>query len=360
MLDRDERGMHGAYRITSESSISAAPARASPAKTGGSASIARARTVRNSPCAPARALPLLAPAPAVTASSATSEIEAIPGTTAAASAASTASRLFFFFFFGLVADASALSTAAVAAAAAARTRFGTDGPASSAAGSAGAAVCLRLCFGFFIADGARSAAAMGASTGRSSGAATSARTLAAKVAETAAKKSGTCARRRRSTTRGRRAADAFLAAAPGLAVRSPFARRYYGGIGYVRTEMLRLSMPLVVGPKTGPAGHDRRRLCGQPCLRRRWRSGGKECVSPPASALRRQAETLVDARYKPQGASGDVGRANSDSTTDQATRAHRMTLDEAQLILNVNRTDPMEKAVQVRRRSLLLATDMAC
>ena len=46
-----------------------------------------------------------------------------------------------------------------------------------------------------------------------------------------------------------------------------------------------------------------------------------------------------------------VGNATSASPTDQLTRQHRMTLDEAQLILNVKRGDPMEQVLKVRPHS---------
>lgn len=42
-----------------------------------------------------------------------------------------------------------------------------------------------------------------------------------------------------------------------------------------------------------------------------------------------------------------VGNANSGSATDHLTRQHRMTLDEAQLILNVKRETPMEQIMKV-------------
>jgi import inner membrane translocase subunit TIM16 len=55
---------------------------------------------------------------------------------------------------------------------------------------------------------------------------------------------------------------------------------------------------------------------------------------------------ILDARYKPDGAAGAAGmdNATSGSTTDQMTRTHRMTLDEARLILNVKATDAPERA----------------
>ncbi|PPQ80046.1 hypothetical protein CVT24_006512 [Panaeolus cyanescens] len=56
-------------------------------------------------------------------------------------------------------------------------------------------------------------------------------------------------------------------------------------------------------------------------------------------------QAVKNAKYTPQGVVGDasgVGNATSGSPTDQLTRQHRMTLDEAQLILNVKRDDQLE------------------
>jgi mitochondrial import inner membrane translocase subunit TIM16 len=43
-----------------------------------------------------------------------------------------------------------------------------------------------------------------------------------------------------------------------------------------------------------------------------------------------------------------VGNATTGSVTDKLTREHRMTLDEAHLILNTKREDGMERILQVR------------
>jgi hypothetical protein len=59
-----------------------------------------------------------------------------------------------------------------------------------------------------------------------------------------------------------------------------------------------------------------------------------------------------------------VGHATSGSPTDQLTRSHRMTVDEAQLILNVKRDDAMEQVMKVStynvyiRSSLILASQI--
>lgn len=51
-----------------------------------------------------------------------------------------------------------------------------------------------------------------------------------------------------------------------------------------------------------------------------------------------------------------VGHANSGSPTDQLTRHHRMTLDEAQLILNVKKGDEIEKILKVHINFLVHST----
>ena len=60
----------------------------------------------------------------------------------------------------------------------------------------------------------------------------------------------------------------------------------------------------------------------------------------------------VDAKYRPPGAAGGdvagVGNATTGSLTDRLTREHRMTADEARLILNVKKEDSVEKILQVR------------
>lgn len=59
----------------------------------------------------------------------------------------------------------------------------------------------------------------------------------------------------------------------------------------------------------------------------------------------------IDAKHRPQALGSDVagvGNATSGSITDKLTRDHRMTLDEARLILNVKKEDQMERILQVR------------
>lgn len=65
------------------------------------------------------------------------------------------------------------------------------------------------------------------------------------------------------------------------------------------------------------------------------------------AAAGRQA--IANAKYRPEAGGGDVAgmrTANSGSLTDRLTREHRMTIDEARLILNVKKEDPMEKILQ--------------
>ncbi|KAF7321281.1 Mitochondrial import inner membrane translocase subunit tim16 [Mycena kentingensis (nom. inval.)] len=60
-------------------------------------------------------------------------------------------------------------------------------------------------------------------------------------------------------------------------------------------------------------------------------------------------QAVKNAKSSPQALASDVGgvgNANSASRTDQLTRQHRMTLDEAQLILNVKPGETLEKTLQ--------------
>lgn len=63
-------------------------------------------------------------------------------------------------------------------------------------------------------------------------------------------------------------------------------------------------------------------------------------------------ELFQDAQARPEAITGgDVAgmrNATSGSITDKLTREHRMTFDEACLILNVKKDDPMERILQVR------------
>jgi mitochondrial import inner membrane translocase subunit TIM16 len=59
-----------------------------------------------------------------------------------------------------------------------------------------------------------------------------------------------------------------------------------------------------------------------------------------------------DIKHRPEAAmGGDVSgmqTATSGSLTDRLTREHRMTLDEARLILNIKKEDAGERMLQVR------------
>ncbi|KAI0072666.1 protein transporter [Panus rudis PR-1116 ss-1] len=76
-------------------------------------------------------------------------------------------------------------------------------------------------------------------------------------------------------------------------------------------------------------------------------TGGK-ILGKALFAAGRQA--IQNAKYRPDAAAGgDVAglrNATSGSITDKLTREHRMTLDEARLILNVKKEDPAEKILQ--------------
>ncbi|KAI0745980.1 hypothetical protein C8Q76DRAFT_46422 [Earliella scabrosa] len=61
-------------------------------------------------------------------------------------------------------------------------------------------------------------------------------------------------------------------------------------------------------------------------------------------------QAAANARYRPPGGLGSdvagVGNATSGSLTDKLTREHRMTADEARLILNVKKEDSVERILQ--------------
>lgn len=60
---------------------------------------------------------------------------------------------------------------------------------------------------------------------------------------------------------------------------------------------------------------------------------------------------IADAKHTPQGAIGSdiagVRNATSGSLTDKLTREHRMTLDEAHLILNLKQGETLENVLKV-------------
>ena len=59
---------------------------------------------------------------------------------------------------------------------------------------------------------------------------------------------------------------------------------------------------------------------------------------------------FLDAKHRPATASGDAAgldNATSGSATDRLTREHRMTLDEAHLILNVKQGEEIETVLKV-------------
>lgn len=59
------------------------------------------------------------------------------------------------------------------------------------------------------------------------------------------------------------------------------------------------------------------------------------------------------------GDAAGVGHATSSSLTDRLTRQHRMTLDEAQLILNVKREDTIEAILKVMILPFSVTVDLS-
>jgi hypothetical protein len=81
-----------------------------------------------------------------------------------------------------------------------------------------------------------------------------------------------------------------------------------------------------------------------------WDASCKKCL---ISDLARDEIThvpCVDAKQRPEALGADVagvGKATSGSVTDKLTREHRLTLDEAHLILNTKREDQLERVLTV-------------
>ncbi|TDL26088.1 hypothetical protein BD410DRAFT_716659, partial [Rickenella mellea] len=74
---------------------------------------------------------------------------------------------------------------------------------------------------------------------------------------------------------------------------------------------------------------------------------GAQIFGKAIVAAGRQA--VQNAKHRPQGVAGDaagVGHATTGSLTDRLTREHRMTLDEAHLILNLKRGEPVENVLR--------------
>lgn len=72
-----------------------------------------------------------------------------------------------------------------------------------------------------------------------------------------------------------------------------------------------------------------------------------------ADELNSNVHVSLDAKYRPEAVSGDVAgmqTATSGSLTDRLTREHRMSMDEARLILNMKKEDSAERMLQVASR----------
>jgi import inner membrane translocase subunit TIM16 len=83
---------------------------------------------------------------------------------------------------------------------------------------------------------------------------------------------------------------------------------------------------------------------------------GQFCRAVRLCAFIGDRSRFADAKHRPAIASSDavgVNNATSQSLTDRLTREHRMTLDEARMVLNVRPQDNMNIIAQVRLSMLL-------
>lgn len=104
-------------------------------------------------------------------------------------------------------------------------------------------------------------------------------------------------------------------------------------------------------------------------IRGRQASRQKWTIPPCCSAAytHNDGSHFADAKHRPTIASSDavgVNNATSQSLTDRLTREHRMTLDEARMILNVRSQDNMDIIAQVRYfipySSILFSAALQC
>jgi hypothetical protein len=91
---------------------------------------------------------------------------------------------------------------------------------------------------------------------------------------------------------------------------------------------------------------------GRPTSRKKCASIMRGFHMAAATGLLMGTTCFADAKHRPHGAIGSevegVGNATTGSVTDKLTREHRMTLDEAHLILNAKRGEAVERILQVR------------
>ena len=85
---------------------------------------------------------------------------------------------------------------------------------------------------------------------------------------------------------------------------------------------------------------------------RGWQTGRQKYFADPSTWPNDKHPFFYpDAKHRPAGASGGdiagIENAKTGSITDTLTREHRMTLDEAQLILNLKRDDALEQVLKV-------------
>ena len=82
----------------------------------------------------------------------------------------------------------------------------------------------------------------------------------------------------------------------------------------------------------------------------RWSAGRKKYRVPDFVREETTDALCIDAKHQPEALGSDVvgmGKATSGSLTDKLTREHRLTLDEAHMILNTKKEDPFEQVLVV-------------
>ena len=118
--------------------------------------------------------------------------------------------------------------------------------------------------------------------------------------------------------------------------------------------LIRLTERIPVSSKSHhPDPHHRDSDIWQGAVCRR-NAGRKEYRVPDCVCDEATYMSCVDAKHRPEGLGSDVvgmGKATSGSLTDKLTREHRLTLDEAHLILNAKKEDSLEQVIAVSAES---------
>lgn len=139
---------------------------------------------------------------------------------------------------------------------------------------------------------------------------------------------------------------------------SPTPSLYITGRSMVRTHQVALSLDWLMGnTSVCSKSHHPDLHHGDPDIWQgivcRWSAGRKKYRVPDLVCHETTHTPDIDAKSQPEAFGSDVtgvGKATSGSLTDKLTREHRLTLDEAHMILNSKKEDSLEQILAVRAK----------